>query len=425
LQAYGVHAVRYNRTNAIAYIEKAIELETANPISHALLANLNLDQPELALQSLEIALGLWPNEPDWHALAAHLSDQLGNTELAEKHIQSALEAQPENAAYWQTSAKLKADNNDLYQAKLDLEKSTFYQPDDPSAWSKMAQVNRRMGAVSEALDNIRKAQELDPGDQNLDEIELNLLYDQKNFTDLEVKAKETISKNHSNETALIFLAKALAKQGKFDQALSTLHETAQKHPDKAHLTLEYLMIKKEQNGTEAVLPELVALAKNHPQDPQTLSALTDWLIQTNRLDQAEDVAQTTLRIIPDQAEIYLMLGRLQRMRGKLDQAIAHLSQAIALEPNLIDAYIELGKTYQERRELDKAVEIYEKGSQSVPSDPRPYYYAGLALKDIKDYPGAEMMFKQAKKYSPDDANIIRQLGVVTALNLINNLREAS
>jgi tetratricopeptide (TPR) repeat protein len=91
---------------------------------------------------------------------------------------------------------------------------------------------------------------------------------------------------------------------------------------------------------------------------------------------------------------------------------------------LVEAYIELGKTYQERRDLEKAIEVYRRGAQNNVSDPRPYYYAGLALKDCKDYPGAEVMLKQAKKYSPDDTNIIRQLGVVTALNLINNLREA-
>lgn len=425
LQAYGIHAFRNKRTNASHYIEKAIELDTANPINHILLANLNLEQPEQALKSLEIALSLWPDEPDWHGLAAQLNDQLGKAELAEKHIRYALEAQPENAAYWQTSAMVKAGKNDLYQAKLDLEKSTLYQPDDPNTWSKMAQINRKMGSVSEAIDNIRKAQELNPADQSLNEMELNLLFEQKNYTELEAKAREAVLRHGTDETALIFLAKALANQGRFNQALSTLNEEIEKNPDNAHLSLEYLLIKKDQNGTEAVLPELVNLAKHHPHDPQTLTTLTDWLIHTNRLDEAEEVAQKTLRILPDQAKVYLMLGRLQRIKGKLDQAISHLSQAITLEPNLIDAYIELGKTYQERRELDKAVEIFEKGSLVIPSDPRPYYHAGLALKDVKDYPGAEMMFKQAKKYSPDDANIIRQLGVVTALNLINNLREAS
>jgi hypothetical protein len=49
----------------------------------------------------------------------------------------------------------------------------------------------------------------------------------------------------------------------------------------------------------------------------------------------------------------------------------------------------------------------------------------MALKECKDYTAAEGMLKQAKKYAPNDPNIVRQLGMVTALNLINNLREAS
>jgi Flp pilus assembly protein TadD len=156
-----------------------------------------------------------------------------------------------------------------------------------------------------------------------------------------------------------------------------------------------------------------------------LTLLTDLLIQTNRLDKAEQTAQTILRIIPEGAEVHLMLGRLQRKNGQLDQAIAHLSDAIAYDPTLVEAYIELGKTYQERRDLEEAIKVFQKGSQANASDPRPYYFAGMALKECKDYNGAEAMLKQAKKFAPDDANVIRQLGVITAMNLINNLRETS
>jgi len=118
-----------------------------------------------------------------------------------------------------------------------------------------------------------------------------------------------------------------------------------------------------------------------------------------------------------------MLGRLQRKTGQLDQAIAHLSDAIHYDPSMIEAYLELGKTYQERRDLEKAIKVFQKGSQADSFDPRPYYHAGMALKDCKDYAGAEAMLKEAKKYAPKDPIIIRQLGVVTALNLVNNLRE--
>jgi len=424
LQAYGIYALRHQKRDAIPYVENALSLDPANPINHALLAHLTLDQPELALKSIETALNLWPEESEWHALAADLNNNLGLIENAQTHIQIALENQPENAKFWQKSAKLKVQNNHFTQAKSDLEKSTAFQPNDPNAWAAMAEVNRRLGDLSDALENIRKASQLDPNDQKLVEMEMKLLYDQRNFVELETRAKSILASDSKQEKAHIFLAHALAKQGKFDQSLDMLSQTLKEDPDNVVLALEYYKIKKDQAGVEKVLPELIELAQNNPNDPAVLTLLTDWLIQSHRLDEAEKVAQTVLRIVPEQAEIHLMLGRLQRAKGKLDQAITHLSEAIALEPTLIEAYLELGKTYQERRDLEKAIEIFEKATQANQSDPRPYYYAGLVLKEIKDYPGAEVMLKQAKRYSPDDANIIRQLGVVTALNLVNNLREA-
>ena len=423
LQAYGIYAIRNNKSGAIPYIENALTMDTSNPINHALLAHLKLDQPEQALRSLETALSFWPEESAWHALAADLYGRLGNATKANQHINIALEDQPENPGFWQTSAVLNINNNDLIQAKFDLEKSTAFLPDDPKTWTRMAEVNWRMGDASDAIKNIRKASLLDPENKTLVEVEMQFLYDQKNFTDLETRARETVSKDVSNETAQIFLAKALAKQGKFEQAVHTLDEAIRKDPNNPILALEKMKIKKDQVGVETVLPDLVTLARDNPDNPPILTTLTDWLIQSNRLEEAEQVAQTALRVIPEQAEVYVMLGRLQRARGKLDQAISHLSEAITLDPTLVDAYIEMGKTYQDRRDTERAIQMFEKGSQANPVDPRPYYHAGMALKDIKDYSSAEMMFKQAKRYSPDDANIIRQLGVVTALNLVNNLRE--
>ena len=123
--------------------------------------------------------------------------------------------------------------------------------------------------------------------------------------------------------------------------------------------------------------------------------------------------------------MHLMLGRLQRKNGQLDQAIAHLSDAIAYEPGLVEAYIELGKTYQDRRNLEEAIKVFKKGAEADPTDHRPYYYAGLALKECKDYAGAEAMLQQAKHNAPNDPDIIRQLGVITAMNLINHLRKSS
>ncbi len=49
------------------------------------------------------------------------------------------------------------------------------------------------------------------------------------------------------------------------------------------MQLEALKVKKAYEGTETILPELVKLAEVHSEDPEVLTELTDWLIQTTGL----------------------------------------------------------------------------------------------------------------------------------------------
>lgn len=422
LQAYGLHALRFGKVDGTAYVEKALQMDVSNPINHALLARLNWNLPELALKSLETALEFWQDESEWHALAAELYEQIGDTTSASQHIAHALETQPDNPAFWQRSGEIKMKSNALCEAKQDFEKSAAYQSDDPHTWIKMADVNRRLGNMPEALKNMEKASSLAPEDKQIAIQEINYLLDQKRFQEAEKRAKSMLGREGMTQEGQILLARAQARQGKFNLALDGL---AASMPDSENqkLLLERIKIKKERDGVESALPEIIELAQQYSEDPDILTTLTDYLIQTNRLKEAEETAQTILRIVPEQAEVHLMLGRLERKTGQLDQAIAHLSDAIHYDPSLIEAYLELGKTYQERRDLEQAIKIFQKGAQADRSDPRPYYQAGMALKDCKDYAGAEAMFKEAKKYAPKDPLIIRQLGVVTALNLVNNLRE--
>jgi tetratricopeptide (TPR) repeat protein len=425
LQAFGVYALKHGKADGIQAAQKALELDPANPVNHALLAFLNREEPEQALNSIKTALQFWPDEAEWHALAADLELQVGFAESASEHIAYALESDPDNAKFWQKSAEINLKQNDLEHARGDLEKSIAYQSADVAAWMQLADVNRRMGDVSEAIDNVKKAEELEPDNKSIAIKEAQLLLDQKEYTGAAKKAVAILEQDKNNDDARIILAQAHARQGQFDQALSMLKTESHGKAENPRLSLEAIKIKKEFEGAETVLPELVSLANANPENPEVLTYLTDLMIQTNRLEEAQITAQTILRILPEEAEVHLMLGRLQRKNGQLDQAIAHLSDAIAYEPGLVEAYIELGKTYQDRRNLEEAINIFKKGAEADPTDHRPYYYAGLALKECKDYTGAEEMLQQAKHNAPNDPDIIRQLGVITAMNLINHLRKSS
>lgn len=424
LQARAIFALKSGMSGVKDIIEKALEINTTDPINHALLGFANINQPNFALKSFENALNLWPEEADWHKIAADLYAKLGEHNKAAEHISQAINLNPQNDTYLQTRADIHIQTNNLEKAKVDLERSAEIQTEDASCWIKMADVNRRLGNLKEAEANIKNAVEICPNDNDIATFEIKFLLDQNKYQAAVEKAEELLEKNNQDKTIRILLAQSKAKLGDFDGALRTLSEGQKSHSTIVEMQLETIKIKKDRDGIEGALPELIRLAQEFPEHSDTLETLTDWLIQTNRLKQAEETAQTILRIIPDHARVHLMLGRLQRLNGQLDQAIKHLSDAIAYDPNLVEAYIELGKTYQDRRDLEEAIKVYQLGSKVDASDARPYFFAGMALKDCKDYPNAEVMLKLAKRYAPGDANIIRQLGVVTALNLINNLREA-
>lgn len=425
LQAAGIYALHHPLLDGVQIAEKALQFDPVNPINHALLAYLNRDLPEAAYASITTALKFWSNEPNWHAYAAELAAQLGHSMEAEIHMREALDADPNNATLWEQSAALNILDNDLAIAKHDLEESITHQPKQLSAWLKLADVNRKLGDLPEAILNIQKAGELDPQNASIAIKEAQFLLDQSSFSAAIEKTNAILEADQTQDQARIIQAQAYAKQGFSDQALDILNSASQADPDKIDLRLAAVKIKREFNGTEETLPELITLAEVNPDNAQVLTLLTDWLIQTNRLEKAKTTAQTILKILPQEAEVHLMLGRLQRMNGQLDQAIAHLVDALAYDPTLLEAYIELGKTYQDRRDLEKAIEVFQKGTEIDALDPRPYYFAGMALKECKDYAAAEAMLKQAKRCAPEDSNIIRQLGVVTAMNLINHLRETS
>ena len=91
--------------------------------------------------------------------------------------------------------------------------------------------------------------------------------------------------------------------------------------------------------------------------------------------------------------------------------------------DFLDAVLELGNLYQEVKQLNAALEEYHHAIKIAPNDPRPYTYAGLALKDGKNYSDAKSMIQYAIHLSPDDIELQRKLGMVTILDLVHNRNE--
>jgi tetratricopeptide (TPR) repeat protein len=120
-----------------------------------------------------------------------------------------------------------------------------------------------------------------------------------------------------------------------------------------------------------------------------------------------------------------MIGQYMHQIGQLDQAIHHLSEATDRFPEHLEAYLELGRAYQDRREHKQALKTYQRAINVSGNDYRPYYQAGIVLKDSKDYVAAEAMLRHAAQLAPNEVSVHRLLAAVVALNLVHSHRLAT
>jgi tetratricopeptide (TPR) repeat protein len=243
---------------------------------------------------------------------------------------------------------------------------------------------------------------------------------------------QAVLKSHpEHPAALQLLAQALQGLHRPEEALAALEKALPLVDKPLPLLLKRASLLKAANGLEPAIEAWQDLANHYPNEAEVLAPLAEALMEAGRVQAAIDVTKQALQaeegaLASDvQANLHFLLGRQARRTGQLDQAIYHLNQAVQHAPQHIEAYMELGHTHHERRQYSQALVAYRQAIQVSGKDSRPYYHAALALKESKDYAGAEKMLRRAAELAPTDVTIHRLLGAVVALNLVHSPRLTS
>jgi len=401
---------------------KLLELQPENPVLHALKAIATRNQPLVAAEALETALAIWPDEPDWHAMVATMLQDAGQYPQAAKHLEEAIRIAPKDAQYWQMLGDVKMLEKDYHAAKDYFGKATDLFPSNPEALHSLAIINQQLGEHQIAIQCLRKASQLDPGNILYEEGIAHSLLAKQELTEAVRQADAILKTDPKNETAWQVKVKALLKSNKPEEARQAIHFALAVVENPVPFELQKIDLDNARNPQQAVLVSQ-KLAENYPENVAVLNNLAQKQIQIGEIEKAEQTLQRSLVLEQSNPETLVALGMVDRVRGNLDQALAHLSKAIELQPGLMEAYLEMGLTYQDRREVNNAIQTYHKAIAMVSNDPRPYLQAAAAYKESRDYRNAEFMLRQASQLSPSDQNIRRQLAAVVALNIVNNLQE--
>jgi len=401
---------------------RAVEAAPVNPLAHATMALLaeHAGRSSLALQSLEMALLHWADEPVWHSWAARLASRLERRDIAIQHFERAIALRPEQIDDALALAELSRQDGNAGRALEILERASRLAPERVDVWLELAQTYLQSGRLREAMESAGRAGNLQPDLARPlllgGEIALQLNQPEKALK----YARSALGRAPEDASVVLFVVQVLKRLDKPTEALATVEKALPALQHVFELQMERVRLVYQVQGAQAALPLLNDLGQQNPHEAQVFTLLARARAEAGDGSGAEKAARTALRLRPEQAEMHLLLGRLQRSAGQLDQAILHLSEAARLDPDHLEAYLELGQAYQERREYVQAVRVYQRAVKVAPQDSRAYYQAGMLLRDSKDYAGAESMLRRAAELCPDDANIRRLLAGVITLNLVHN-----
>ncbi len=222
----------------------------------------------------------------------------------------------------------------------------------------------------------------------------------------------------------IKLAFALAKEKRFDEALSEFQAIIKKQPT---AKLAYLgagnMLLRQKRYDEA-LTHFRTVMRLDPLMPQAPIAAGRVYLRQNRLDQAMEEFQTALSIDPSLAQAYYGIGQVLVKQKSYDEAMEQLRQALRFDPQLIQARLLVAQVYQQQGKLEEARSELKSALNIDPTAWRTQQALGRLYLTKQEYGSAIDAFQEALKLNPGMLPVA-QLGLIRALIEVNRLEEAA
>jgi Flp pilus assembly protein TadD len=412
------------------------------PMLEYLVARLafRVENYPLAYEAILAALKKWPDEARWHALAsaiyldaapdevtAVIADRSEDLQArALEHLEQAVALEPDNASHHLRLGQIYRQTGAVQRAVLAFEQAARLAPDLPEPWFELAQTQLGNGDLQAADASAARSLAHNPDDLDVLMLNASIALERENLNGALRHLKAVLRLKADHPEALKMLSRVLEGLGRTDEALEILEKTLPLFGNPLELQLQQTRLLYRARGADAAMLRLQNLVDRYPHEPELLATQAEWLFQNGESKLAIERARAALSQDRGKlsgrrrADLYYLIGLQARQDGQLDQAVHVLSEAVATAPDHLEALLALGRTHQSRRELHQAWRVYQHAVDLTPRDYRPYYYAGQVLKDLKDYVQAEKMLRHAAQLAPDEVLVHRLLGAVTVLNLVHN-----
>jgi len=211
------------------------------------------------------------------------------------------------------------------------------------------------------------------------------------------------------------LGQALAKAGKFQEALEACARAVKHNPNDAiahnGLGMAYAGLGK---GEEAKFHYQTAL-NIQPEYSDTLHNLALLLSKEGRSTEAMDLYSRMLEINPLDEDAHYNLGLAFAKREKWDDAAKHFSEILRLDPANVEAHYNLGYVLSEQGSGDEAIEHYTAALKLNPDYDKAHNNLGSLLAEKGKDQEAVSHFLEVLRIHPEDQGIHYNIGKVYVL----------
>ena len=327
-----------------------------------------LGQAKFASQIYKVILLAEPNHPEASYNMGLLAVSAGQIEAGLTFLETALDANADNAMYWVTYIDVLLEIGRIEDAQAVFDQAKFN------------------GAKGEGFDKL---------EQRLTDGRKEPLT--ANSTGLEEKhPKQPNILDSLKLDQALSLARKKARGGDTGEAKRIYQDILAKFPKN----------KRARDGLKGLSSGPVG-KESKVQDPphEQLQALIN-LYSQGQLQQALHEAETLVQKFPQSAILFNVQGAVFKDLGQLDQSIEAYNKALATKPDYAEAYNNMGNALEAQGKLEEAIEAYNKALTIKPDYAEAYNNMGNVLKEQGKLEEAIEAYSTALTIKPDYANAI-------------------
>jgi tetratricopeptide (TPR) repeat protein len=369
----------------------------------------------------------------------------------EGRLQEALEAysrtlskDPESVYLLRRVAELSARQNRLAEAVVYAERAHELEPDNQGVRLFLGTLYRFRKDVASAERVLR-----DEGGEPLSDEAAALLYgiyaDNQRLGDARRLAEWMIDAHPDGLRGYFSLADAHEKLGDPGASEATLRAGLARRPGELAIFAALARSRRmrgDRVGEIAIYREVLEL---HPQHRATLQALAEAQLALERTEEAVQTLQVleslypgglrarlrlafiefergnfaaaaerfefALQQNPEEYEVVYFLGVVRRRLGKEEEAIAAFERIPNTHERYVEARTQIAGVYEHRGDFERAIAEVEDAKEVQESRPLDLYLASLRAK-AGDLDGALAFLQRLMDESPDDAEILYNIGVI-------------